>query len=203
VATATSDKDVDRALAVVLAEYQYVAQNILMYRHLETFVLAGTGLVASGALAAFAALTTGEHPSPSKAGIVLTAAAWGPALLLLVEITALTRVLRASRYIARQLRPIAVELAHRDDVLQWEIGRSKPLIDELASSSFFRRLVRVFLSSVGTPLIPGATAAALAISGLMVQPSTAAWVFGTGALLLAGATTAYGLFVAYYQEKPL
>ena len=64
----------DAAPSLVVAEYESVSQLIPLYRQMETFVLAGTGLIVSGAIAAFAALTSGEHPDPDKAAVVLAAA---------------------------------------------------------------------------------------------------------------------------------
>jgi hypothetical protein len=199
---ATDDKD--RALALLTAEYAYVSQNILLYRHLETFVLAGTGLVATGALAAYASLTTGEHPNAHAAGVVLAAAAWGPALLLLVEITALTRVMRASRYISRRLRPIATDLVQRDDLFAWEIASTRSLLDDVPSGrawALFRGLARLFSSSVGTQLIPILTVCALTIGGLIVQASAAAWLFGITAILVGIAGAAYGLVITCLHER--
>jgi hypothetical protein len=194
----------NRTLALLTAEYAYVSQNILLYRHLETFVLAGTGLVATGALAAFASLTTGEHPSAHSAGIVLTAAAWGPTLLLLVEITALTRIFRASRYISRRLRPLATELVQREDVFAWEVAPTCSLLDDVPSGglwSLFRRLATVFSSSVGTQVIPSMTVFALAIGGLIVSASPAAWVFAITATLLSAVIATYGLFFTCFHER--
>jgi hypothetical protein len=196
--------DRDRALALLTAEYAYVSQNILLYRHLETFVLAGTGLVATGALAAYASLTTGEHPNTHAAGIVLSAAAWGPALLLLVEITALTRVMRASRYISRRLRPIATELGQRDDLFAWEIASTGSLLDDVPSGrtwALFRKLATLFSSSVGTQLIPSLTVCGLTIGSLIVQASPATWLFGITAILVGIAAAAYSLVITCLHER--
>jgi hypothetical protein len=194
----------DRALTLLTAEYAYVSQNILLYRHLETFVLAGTGLVATGALAAYASLTAGENPDAHAAGIVLSAAAWGPALLLLVELTALTRVMRASRYISRRLRPVATELVQRDDLFGWEIASTSSLLDDLPDGpawSLFRTLANLFSSSVGTQLIPSLTVCALTTGGLIVQASPTAWLLGITAILVGIAAAAYGVALTCFHER--
>jgi hypothetical protein len=194
----------DAVLRLILAEYQYVSQLIPLYRQLETFVLAGTGLVASAALAAFAALTSGQSPDRRTASIVLAAAAWGPALLLLVEITALTRITRASRYISRHLQPIAEKLTGRNDVLFFEVAPTEPLIEDLGqgqSGKFFRVLVKLFASSVGIQIIPLVSACALAVGGLIVDGSTATWLLSSIAIVWAAAAASYGLFFTYFHER--
>ncbi|HXR31868.1 MAG TPA: hypothetical protein VN752_12085 [Solirubrobacterales bacterium] len=100
----------DRAVQILIAEYQYVSGLIPFYRRAELIVLAATGALLSVMVAALATLEAAEEAQRHAEGILLTLGAWVPVLLLLIEAMALTRLMRASRYILDCLNPIACDL---------------------------------------------------------------------------------------------
>jgi hypothetical protein len=199
------DDQRDATLALLVAEYQQVSQVIPLYRQLENFVLAGTGLVVSAAIAAFAALMSAEHPDATKASLIFAAAAWGPALLLVVHITAITRVMRASQYISKHLQPIAHELAGRTDVLKFDEDPSAALINDFRAGGarpFFLTAVRLCAGSAAIQLIPVMATIGLACGALIVQPSTVASLLSCLAVLWAAAAAAYELrFYHLHQQS--
>jgi hypothetical protein len=192
----------DRAVTILVAEYQYVSSLIPFYRNVEMLVLAGTGLVTSGAVAAVAALTGGEHPDPTVAAGVLAAAAWGPTLLLVVEITALTRIARASRYIQTQLIPLAQKLSGESQILQFECAPTEVLTGEIAREHrLYRSLVSTFASSLGVLLIPVLAAFALTIGAVLFNGTGVIWGFGGLACLLAVGAMGYGYSFTSSHER--
>jgi hypothetical protein len=104
-----SDGD-DRAAQILIAEYQYVSGLIPFYRRAELIALTATGALLSVIVAALATLEAADEVQRQAEGILLVFGAWVPVLLLLVEAMALTRLMRASRYILDCLNPIACEL---------------------------------------------------------------------------------------------
>ena len=193
----------DRALSVVVAEYQYVSSLIPFYRNVEMLVLTGTGLAASGAVAAFAALTGGENPDPAVAAVVLAAAAWGPALLLVVEITALTRIARASNYIKGYLGPLARQLSDdKYSVLKFEDAPTELLVADISEEhTLARGLVRAFASSLGVLLIPVLATIGLAVGAGLVRSYWPIWVCGATASATALAAMSYGYMFTSGHER--
>jgi hypothetical protein len=197
------DDQRDATLALLLAEYQQVAQVIPLYRQLENFVLAGTGLVVSAAIAAFAALRSAEHPDAPTASMIFAAAAWGPALLLVVHITAITRVMRASQYISKHLQPIAHELTGRDDVLKFDEDPSAALISDFKAGGarpFFLKAVRICAGSAAIQLIPVMATIGLAVGALIVQRSTVALLLSCLAVVWAAAAALYELRFYHFSR---
>src|SRR4249919_601515 len=100
----------DRAIQVLVAEFQFVSGLIPFYRRAELIVLGATGALLSVMVAALATLEAADESQRQAEGILLTLGAWVPVLLLLIEVMALTRIMRASRYIYRCLHPLACNL---------------------------------------------------------------------------------------------
>jgi hypothetical protein len=177
VESAESGTSVDRdaSVQVLLAEYQFVSELIPFYRGVELRALGGTGLVLSGIAAAVAALEAAETPKVTAEATLLVLAAWIPTFLLLIEIMALTRLRRASLYIAKRLHPLAVELAQNHQLLRWELEPSKELFedtlerreDQPAALSPMRfvtqRSLRAFASS--SPLIVSIASVSVLLAG--------------------------------------
>jgi hypothetical protein len=202
--SSVSDEDRSPVAELLIAEYQYVSGLIPYYRNVEMLVLAGTGIVATAALAASAALMSGENPRPSVAAIVLAAAAWGPALLLMVEATALVRIRRASLFISEALHPIAKDVTRRKDLLTFEHDPARFLRDDLAQRGLSgRQRARIDLvgASVGIVAIPPVTTLGLAAGGVLIDDSTAAWLVGAGALGCALVLGWYSFRVTHPHEK--
>jgi hypothetical protein len=194
----------DAAANLLIAEYQYVSGLIPHYRNVEMLVLAGTGIVATGALAATAALMSGENPEPAVAAIVLAAAAWGPALLLVVEATALIRIRRASLFIGQRLHPIAKALSCREDLLSFEHRPMEFLLADLEArgASRARKAQDVLVAaSVGIVAIPVVATLGLAAGGVLIDDSAPAWLIGAAALVCAVALGWYAFRITHPHEK--
>jgi hypothetical protein len=198
----------DRAVQILLAEYEFVAGLIPFYRRAELTVLAATGALLSIVVAALATLEAAEDGQRHVEGMLLALGAWVPVLLLLIEVMALTRIKRASRYIYRCLHPMACELG-RPGLLEFERApgvelvagthrRSAPMgPGRLAAGDGHHRVrraprerLRVFFSS-STPLILAIAAASLglAVGGMLVDWGALTLGFGLsaciGAIVLA------------------
>lgn len=102
-----------------MAEFQFVAGLIPFYRRAELIVLGATGALLSVMVAALATLEAADGSQRQAEGILLALGAWVPVLLLLIEVMALTRIMRASRYIFRCLHPLACNLG-RPGLLEFE-----------------------------------------------------------------------------------
>jgi hypothetical protein len=221
-ASAGRDEKDQRALQLVLAEFQFVSGLIPLYRGVETTALGGTGLVVSGIVAALAALESSDTPKAAAEGVLLSAGAWAPVVLLLIEIMALTRVARASAYIADYLHPLARELTGDDRVLQWELGPTKPLMARIgrarkvmtapSSTALGETLDRsrkalvkdrvVRLSASSTPLIItiALVAIVLAVAGAFIYPDALTIISGVLAVLAAATGAAYGIAFSNHHE---
>ena len=191
-----SDPSIERdelAIQVLVAEFAFVSQLIPFYRRLEITALAGTGLVISAAVAAGTSLISGEHPDRSAAGVVLGLAAWGPALMLLVEVMALTRLRRASRYIAQSLHPLAQTLTRRSEILCWELAPTDLLFEAQREGAFWRRTLNTAVSS--TPLIAAMTLGSLGLAtgAAVIEPTVAGMASGCTAVIAAAAFATYGI----------
>jgi hypothetical protein len=206
----------DAALQLVLAEFQFVAELIPFYRGIEMRALGGTGLVLSGVAAAVTGLEAAETPEISAEATLLALAAWVPAFLLLIEIMALTRLRRASLYIAKRLHPLAKELAGDPRVLCWELEPSK----ELFADTLERRAAvgrrRGVLALVGERSVKISISSApliTAIAAVSILLAVAAWLrggdidyllLGGPAALAAALLTAYGIaFTALHEGRLL
>jgi hypothetical protein len=171
-----------RALTAVLTEYQFVAGMIPFYRRVELTALAGTGLVVSGVVAALAA-------------------AWVPALLLLIEDVALTRIARASAYIAEQLHPLVARLTGEQQALAYELAFAGPQTKRLPSwAGRSRRTVRFMVTSSPFLIAMALGTLTLAAAGVAVQTRWWTIVIGSAATLLAGACATYGLTLTIRHE---
>lgn len=196
---ASVDRD-ERAVQILVAEFEFVSQLIPFYRRFEITALAGTGLVISAAVAAAASLISGDHPDRGAAAIVLGIAAWGPALMLLVEVMALTRLRRASRYIAKALHPLAQDLTGRHDILCWELAPTEWLFGSSSSETLWHRTLNTVVSS--TPLIVAMAlgSVGLTVGSAVVQTTTAGIACGGSAVVAAALFAAYGILFSRRHE---
>jgi len=190
-----------RALTAVLTEYQFVAGMIPFYRRVELTALAGTGLVISGVVAALAALEAAPKLHRSAESLLLVAAAWVPALLLLIEDVALTRIARASAYIAEQLHPLVARLTGEQQALAYELAFAGPQTKRLPSwAGRSRRTVRFMVTSSPFLIAMALGTLTLAAAGVAVQTRWWTIVIGSAAALLAGACAKYGLTLTIRHE---
>ena len=175
----SADRD-ELATQILIAEFEFVSQLIPFYRRFEITALAGTGLVISAAVAAAAALISGDHPDRVAAAVVLGLEDGAAALMLLVEVMALTRLRRASGY--DRARPASAGAAPRragKDVLCWELAPTDTLFEFGAEGRFWKRTLNTVVSS--TPLIVAMTLGALGLTiGCAVVERAAAGI-ATGA----------------------
>jgi hypothetical protein len=196
---------------------------IPLYRGIETTALGGTGLVVSGVVAALAALEAAEAPQRAAEGVLLSVGAWAPILMLLIEIMALTRLRRASAYIAYHLRPLAESLSGRAEILMWEVAPTSELLKTVAAERHAlpagaavgrRRLLArggkavlsegvVRISASSAPLIGtiALVSIALACGGAIVHPTALTIASGVLAVALAMAGAAYGIAFSYAHER--
>jgi len=182
-----------------------VSQLIPFYRRFEITALAGTGLVISAAVAAGASLISGEHPDRTAAGVVLGISAWGPALMLLVEVMALTRLRRASRYIARDLHPLAQRLTGHSDILCWELAPTDRLFDlplepTETARTFWRKTLNTVVSSTPLIIAMALSCVGLTVGSALVEPTAAGVVAGSAAVVAGMAFGTYGIVFTHRHE---
>jgi hypothetical protein len=188
------------AAQLLVAEFEFVSQLIPFYRRFEITALAGTGLVISAAVAAGASLISGENPDREAAGVVLGIAAWGPTLMLLVEIMALTRLRRASRYIARTLHPLAQELTQRTDILCWELAPTDALFEARTEGRFWRSSLNTAVSSEPLILAMALSSVGVTVGSALVEPTVAGVSSGCAAVVTAFAFAVYGVLFTHRHE---
>lgn len=186
----------DRAISILTSEYTFVSGLIPFYRRVEIAALGGTGATIAALLAFIGALEATQDPDRALEAALLSLASLVPTLLLLLELMALTRVMRASAYIRTHIYPVARELSARDDLLLWEFSPTKDLLDELATAEQPgppSRFVKVFASSA--PVIAAILTAAvgLPLAGYLLAPDEAlepaqlvGYVSAAAALALGG-----------------
>lgn len=170
-----------------------------------------------------AALEAADTPNRAAEGVLLSAGAWAPVLLLLIEIMALTRLQRASAYISGHLHPLAESLTGRPEVLMWEHAPSSQLLESIArateqaspGSAVSRRrrlkrghqlllsegMVRTWLSS--TPLIAtiALVSVVLAGAGVILYPKAVTWISAILAAGCASGGAAYGIALSHAHER--
>lgn len=163
----------DRATSLLLAEYGFVSGLIPFYRRVEILALGGTGATIAALLAFVGGLEAAEDPNRRLQATLLSLAALVPLVLLLLELMALTRIMRASAYIRTDLYPLAKELTGREQILRWEFSPTRTLIESLPG---FRRrasatFAKFFASSA--PIVTAIMSAAvgLPVAGLAIDPS--------------------------------
>ena len=188
----------DAAVSILVSEFEFVAGLIPYYRRLEITALAGTGLILSGLLAAWAALLGegADEDARRTLSVVLSVAAWGPTLLVLVELMALVRVTRASSYVQHHLHPLAADLTKIDDLLRWEFGPTKWLEQE----PIRHVVVRVCVSSAPIIVAIGIPAVVLPVAGLRMGAEPWALLVGFGAAAVAVVVAAYGAWETTRHE---
>jgi hypothetical protein len=164
----------DLVREALLHEYDFVAGLIPFYRRVEITALGGAGVVVSAVLGAVATLEGRDPPNRLAEATLLSLAGWAPAMLLLLELMALTRLRRASIYIQTVLYPRAARLAEDPLLLRWEFGPTRGLLQgtpqttTLVGGRFAKRarfladpLVKIFVTS--TPLITALVAGAVVL----------------------------------------
>lgn len=201
----------DRAVQVLIAEFQFVAGLIPFYRRAELIVLGATGALLSVMVAALATLEAADESQRQAEGILLALGAWVPVLLLLIEVMALTRIKRASRYIYGRLHPLACRLG-RSSLLEWEGAPGAELLAGMAErrsaqrhqkphvdgSRRAQRTVRGWLAiffSSSTPLILAIAVASigLAAGGILLDFGVLTITSGFLAMTSAAVLALYGI----------
>lgn len=163
----------DRAVQLLVAEFQFVAGLIPFYRRAELIVLGATGALVSVMVAALATLEAAEGSQRQAEGVLLVFGSWVPVLLLLIEVMALTRIARASRYIDSCLYPLACKLG-RPGLFEFERSPSVELgkmVDDWREASrarlfIWEPLVMTFFSSTPLILVISVTSMVLAAGGI-------------------------------------
>ena len=195
----------DRALAILLAEYAFVSGLIPFYRRVEILALSGTGATIAVLLGFVGALEAGDEPNRRLQATLLSLGALVPLLLLLLELMALTRIMRASAYIRTDIYPMAQQLAERDEILRWEFSPTRKLIENLPG---FRRgpspgFAKFFASSAPIVTAIAVAAIGLPLAGLAVEPSDPLApdrLIGYVSAALASAAGGYTLFFTIQFE---
>jgi len=180
----------DRAAQLLVAEFQFVSGLIPFYRRAELIVLGATGALVSVTVAALATLEAAEGSQRQAEGVLLVFGSWVPVMLLLIEVMALTRIARASRYICAHLHPLACKLGRRK-LLQFEHSPGdelRAMVEDWRDASGKRRgaspsdgsgrgrllllwepLVMTFFSSAPLILVISVTSVALAAGGIALD----------------------------------
>jgi hypothetical protein len=195
----------DTRIEILLAEYGWVSGQITFYRQVEVTALGATGVVLSAVVSVVAVLEGGKPSNRAAEATLLSASAWAPTLLLLVEIMALTRIRRAALYILEYLRPLACSLAGDEELLQWEALPPEAIFFRRAGGSKgWRFAVKVSVSSAPVVVAIGSVAVALAIAGAWIHPTGpwTAWVLVIGyvAAFMGLCLAAYGVVFSFRHE---
>ncbi|MEE8608914.1 MAG: hypothetical protein V3S55_15020 [Nitrospiraceae bacterium] len=190
------------ATAIMVAEYQFVSRLIPMYRRVEMTAVAGAGVAVAAILGAIFALEAADKVDRVAQATLLGLAPWVFFLLVLIQITALVRINRASAYISQYLKPLADHLGERSDLLEFEQVHTRAL---LTSSRGWSLIVRVFVTSA--PMIVAAAAPAVVAAliatilhedGLDTAVVAAGWAGAVITFIAAG----FGTYVSVVREFP-
>jgi hypothetical protein len=166
----------DRAINILASEYSFVSGLIPFYRTVEITALGGTGVTIAVLLGFVGALEATSDPNRSLEAALVSLASIVPAVLLLLELMALTRIMRASAYIRNRIFPIARELTSREDLLQWEFSPTRELVGELTTSERHgppSRFTKLFASSAPVVTAIVTAAVGLPIAGVALAPDDA------------------------------
>ena len=107
----SADRDADRALDALLAEYNFVASLIPFYRDIEMRALSALGLSVGAITTVFVALAEQQGAQIAVLSGILSFTTWLFVLFVTIEVTASLRIKRASSYISRYLYPKIIEVA--------------------------------------------------------------------------------------------
>jgi hypothetical protein len=191
------------ALDVFLAEYQWATGLLPFYRQIEVTVVGASALLVSAVASVVAVLEGGESADRSAEAALLSAAAWGPTLLLLLELMALTRIQRAAFYIRDYLAVPMRELAGREDLLRWEFIPARQLFFQDRKPRWRWPMVALTLSSAAVVFAIWAMSVALAAAGRFVHPNRAeadVLYLGYGAALVSTCLAVYGIYFTVVHE---
>lgn len=204
----------DRAVQLLVAEFQFVSGLIPFYRRAELIVLGATGALVSVMVAALATLEAAEGSQRQAEGVLLVFGSWVPILLLLIEVMALARIARASRYIDGHLRKMASELGGlkelfkfehsprvevRGMVKAWREASRKRRRKSPSSRSdrsrliFWEPLVMIFFSSTSPILVISLTSVALAGAGMALDLGALTLSVGLPAVISAAVVGWHGI----------
>lgn len=197
----TPEDDLDASAAVeqaklelVVAEYNWVSGLIRYYREVELKALGGTGLLLSAAVAGFTALRAAEKDTQHEQALLLSTAAWVPAVSLLIVLMASLRGFRAVVYVRDRLHPLAVRLAGGDEeVLAWEQDSQRLAFEtSVLGRSSVGRVVQWLITGLPVILLITMASLFLAIAGLVLWPSLTTAAIGVPAAALALALAVMG-----------
>jgi hypothetical protein len=200
----------DRAATILLGEYAFVSGLIPFYRRVEIVALGGTGATIAAVLAFVGALEAAETPNRSFEASLLSLAAVVPAVLLLLELMALTRIWRASAYIRTDLYPLARDLTAREKVLRWEFAPTASLVENLEPAGDAvgpsPRFAKLLASSAPVIVSIVLAAVAMPLAALALESSDALAperFVGYVAALLALAVGVYAsVFTLRFEARP-
>jgi hypothetical protein len=164
----------DRRIDIVLAEYAWASGLLPFYRQVEMTALGASGVVLSAVASVVAVIESGEGPDRVAEATLLSAAAWAPTVLLLIEIMALVRIRRAALYIREYLRPLARDLAGDTRLLRWEeLSPEELFFARSEGSRWRRRIAGAMVSSLPVVLAIAFMTCALAAAGAAMHPDGA------------------------------
>ncbi len=194
----------DRAVQILVAEYEFVSSLIPFYRRAELVALAATGALLSVVVAALATFEAADEPQRHAEGILLAFGAWVPVLLLLVEAMALTRLMRASRYILNCLNPIACDLG-RPGLLGFERSPGAQLLAGMRARRAHRgvreRFAIFFFSSTPVIMAMAAASIGLALGGIILDFRPLTLLAGAPAAISAAAVGLYAISTTHTHES--
>lgn len=190
------------ATTIMVAEYEFVSRLIPMYRRVEMTAVAGAGVAVAAILGAIGVLEAANEVDRVAQAVILGSAPWVFLLLVLIQITALVRINRASAYISEYLKPLAEVLGERSDLLRFEQVHTRAL---LTSSREGALIIRVFITSAPMILAAAAPAVAAAFIAMTLHPDgletfvVAAGLAGAGLTFIAAVC---GIYVSVVREFP-
>ena len=201
-----NDAAKERAIQLLISEHTFVSGLIPFYRRVEVTALVGTGLGLATLLGFIGTLEAAPSDHRSLEADIVALASWLPTMLLLIELMALARILRASSYISTQLYPLAVKLSGEEDVFLWEFSPGAKLIEGAKGKPrLWRPFIRHFSSSTPLILAIGGTAVVLPFVALTLDQDhsmSAARLAGYLSALIAAALSAYAIaFTVRYESR--
>jgi hypothetical protein len=195
----------DRRIDVVLAEYAWASHLLPFYRQVEMTALGAASVILSAVISVVAALAAGARPDPAAEATLLSASAWAPTILLLIEIMALARIRRAALYIRRYIGPLLRDLLGDERLLQWEELSSAQIFFPTGEvSELRRRTVAAMVSSFPIVFGIGSMSVALAVAGATIHPGgpiASVLFIGYSATFVSLCLAATGIMFTWRHEE--
>jgi hypothetical protein len=137
----------DRAIDVLIAEYNFVANLIPFYRRIETTALGASVTVVAAVISAVAVLESADGDHREVEATLLALAPWTLATLSAIQIMAMLRIRRAAIYIDRHLAHLVQSATGDQTLLFWERTGKDMVLERLRPGWGLRWIARAFLTS--------------------------------------------------------